>query len=139
MKRLLTILCFSLVFLFSACGEETGELPPAIEVDGYKLQLSLDGEYYTVDSIIKDTTPFESMPTEHDGIPVTEIGESVFAERLDLEEVVIPENITSICANAFAGCTSITKVTFPEELNFLEIWHLRDAPLSKQSICPTSF
>jgi len=44
-KRLLflTILCFSLVLMFTACGEdETGELPEPIEVDGFTLQLSLD-------------------------------------------------------------------------------------------------
>ena len=47
---------------------------------------------------------------------VTSIGESAFYYCKSLTSVTIPDSVTSIGNNAFSGCTSLTSVTIPDSV-----------------------
>lgn len=51
---------------------------------------------------------------------VTSIGKSAFFECSSLERIDIPENVTRIGSRAFDGCTSLTKVNIPEGITIIE-------------------
>ena len=53
------------------------------------------------------------IPSEIDGYPVTEIGDSTFRGCTNLTSVKIPDSVTSIDDSAFYGCSSLTSVTIP--------------------------
>ncbi len=53
------------------------------------------------------------IPAEIDGLEVTGIGDSAFADRNELVSVTLPESVADIGANAFAGCTQLTTVNIP--------------------------
>ena len=63
----------------------------------------------------KDASGSVSIPESvtHNGVEykVTEIGEGVFQNNTNLTEVKIPASITSIGANAFAGCKNLQAIT----------------------------
>ncbi len=50
-----------------------------------------------------------SIPTDP---RITKIGGCAFKDRLDLREIVIPKNITSIGGGAFIGCPNVTSITY---------------------------
>ncbi len=60
------------------------------------------------------------IPTEVNGMSVTEIGMEAFLGREDLQSVQIPEGVTAVGVSAFSGCTGLTEVTLPESLGILE-------------------
>ena len=64
---------------------------------------------------LKSTTAVDgtiAIPAAYKGVAVTAIAENGFANRTDLTSIVIPENITVIGKNAFAGCTALESLTF---------------------------
>ncbi len=52
-----------------------------------------------------------SIPASINGLPVTSIGDSAFADRTSLTSVTMPSSVTSIESYAFNGCRSLTNVT----------------------------
>ncbi|MCM1313915.1 MAG: leucine-rich repeat protein [Prevotella sp.] len=54
------------------------------------------------------------IPSEINGMPVTDIGAYAFVDRVNLKSVTIPDSVTVIGAEAFANCTSLTSVTIPD-------------------------
>ncbi|MBR2025105.1 MAG: leucine-rich repeat domain-containing protein [Clostridia bacterium] len=93
-----------------------------MEIKYEKLTLSLnDDGSYTVTACEKDATNVV-VPSEVDGIAVTEIGESAFedCEKLvsitfndDFELFLRGKTIKQIGAGAFSGCTSLLKIEIP--------------------------
>ena len=51
----------------------------------------------------------------YDGYPVTSIGDDVF-ESSGITSVIIPNSVTTIGFEAFAGCYSLTSVTIPDSV-----------------------
>ena len=59
------------------------------------------------------------IPGTINGLPVTGIAASAFANSTSLTSVSIPASVTSIGAGAFIGCTSLTTITVdPSNANF---------------------
>lgn len=52
-----------------------------------------------------------NIPSEINGTPVTTIGNAAFRDS-SVTSVTIPASVTEIGANAFAGCTNLTSVTY---------------------------
>ena len=52
-----------------------------------------------------------NIPSEINGTPVTTIGNAAFRDS-SVTSVTIPDSVTEIGANAFAGCTNLTSVTY---------------------------
>lgn len=57
-----------------------------------------------------------TIPATYNDIPVTSIREKVFYNNKDITSVVISENIKSIGAQAFSGCTNLKQITLPVSL-----------------------
>lgn len=51
-----------------------------------------------------------TVPSEHNGSPVTEIGRYAFA-YVNVEELIIPDSVETISEGAFYNCKSLKKVT----------------------------
>ena len=54
------------------------------------------------------------IPAEINGMPVTAINSSAFANRTNLESVTIPASVTSIGTDAFRGCTALSEIVIPD-------------------------
>ena len=59
------------------------------------------------------------IPSTHEGLPVTEIGEGAFAGMETLRKMVIGEGVTVIRPDAFNGCLLLTDFTFPSTLKVI--------------------
>ncbi len=78
-----------------------------------------EGDDWTVD-----------IPADIDGVPVTAIGNSAFAYCEYLDELVIPETITSIGQSAFAH-TGLYALTLPASLSHIAPAAFREMPYLK--------
>lgn len=83
---------------------------------------------------------------EIDMTDFTVIPEELFADRDDIVEVVLPEGVKVISANAFENCQRLEKVVFPSTLErigeeaFVNCTSLKEADYGKNvKIAPTSF
>lgn len=61
-----------------------------------------------------------NIPSEINGTPVTTIGNAAFRD-FSVTSVTIPGSVTEIGANAFAGCTNLTSVTYGGDWSNLTI------------------
>lgn len=57
------------------------------------------------------------IPAEINGMPVTAINSSAFANRAKLESVTIPSSVTTIGDRTFYGCTGLTEITIPDSVS----------------------
>jgi hypothetical protein len=73
-------------------------------------ELSEDGSYAIVTGYDEMETDFVVIAATHDGVPVKEIQASAFAGCASLEQVVLPDTITTIGENAFDGCKRLMAV-----------------------------
>jgi len=60
-----------------------------------------------------------NIPSDINGIPVTNIGANSFEYRLDITNVIIPSGVTGIGDNAFTNCYNLSSVTMPNTLNII--------------------
>ena len=63
----------------------------------------------------KSATSVE-IPAEIDNLPVKWIGSSAFSDCLLLEDIIIPDSITSIEYDAFSGCISLKDINIPDSV-----------------------
>ena len=60
-----------------------------------------------------------TIPTNIGGLPVTDIGPNAFQNVLSLTSVTIPGSVTFIENDAFSECTNLTNVTIPDSVIIL--------------------
>ena len=111
----LTILCFTLIMIFTACGDEDvgGSNVVIKEVDNLKLQLSSDGTCFTVIDVKDKSASAISIPEAYENVPVTAIGDKAFFGCTAVREIVIPSKVTTIGKQAFDCCASLYSITIP--------------------------
>ena len=56
------------------------------------------------------------IPEMIDGLPVTEIGDSCFADNTEIEKVTFSDIIDYVGVEAFAGCTNLREINLSESL-----------------------
>ena len=56
------------------------------------------------------------VPASFDEIPVTSIGEGLFRDHTEIEQVILPDSVLTIGTAAFSGCTSLKLVKLPAGL-----------------------
>ena len=80
--------------------------------EGLVFELTSGGAAYAVcgnDSGLEDVL---TLPYYYNGLPVTTVNAGAFRGNPSLTEVVLPDLVTTVCANAFAGCSALASVTF---------------------------
>ena len=82
--------------------------------------LSNEGNSYLVSGIGSCIDTDIVIPSEYNGLPVTEIGNYAFRACNSITSVVIPEGVTKIGYMAFGYCSSLTKITIPESIETIE-------------------
>ena len=73
-------------------------------------ELSSDGSYAIVTGYDEMETDFVVIASTYNNIPVKEIQASAFAGCTSLEQLVLPDTITTIGENAFDGCKRLMAV-----------------------------
>ena len=83
--------------------------------EGLVYELSDDGTYYIV-SGYQGTAPEVVIPSEYEGLPVKEIGNTAFFSCQNLVSIEIPDSVISIGFNAFFECTSLKNIALPDSV-----------------------
>ncbi|MGN0607206.1 MAG: leucine-rich repeat protein [Oscillospiraceae bacterium] len=66
------------------------------------------------------------IPAEIDGVPVTGIKFTAFANYDELEEVILPDSIEYIGDTAFKGCKSLKSINIPDSVSYIGQWAFTD-------------
>lgn len=82
--------------------------------------LSEDETYYIVSGIGTEKRTSFAIPSEHEGLPVKEIGEEAFRNCDNLKNVIMLDAITTIGSKAFYYCRSLTSITIPYTVTSLK-------------------
>lgn len=77
--------------------------------------LSDDNQSYIISRVRASATNV-IIPSTHEGLPITQIGESAFSSCSNLMSVDIPDSITSIGDSAFYNCRSLTSIVIPDSV-----------------------
>ena len=86
-----------------------------------------------------DTYAFADTPwLEHHSDDWLIVGSVLLRYRGREQEVVIPDTITSISAEAFAGCTELTSITSPDSVNDIGMGAFRNCRKLKSITIPDS-
>ena len=82
-----------------------------------KFTLNSDGKSYSVTGFDTSYTDTDIViPSEHEGLPVTHIGNRAFHGCSNLTGIAIPDSVTTIGDDAFYGCSSLTSITIPDSV-----------------------
>ena len=100
-------------------GDLSQESVPTSDGGELKYRLNDTKDAYTVVGIGECGEGKIVIPNEHEGLPVTAIGDSAFYECTRLTSVNIPDSVTEIGYSAFWDCTGLTSVTLPNSLTSL--------------------
>ena len=98
---------------FSAAADDL-KGPNDVLTDGSFYYELNDDKTYTITRCT--ATIIDGIPSVRNGTAITAIGEGAFANSSAISDLVIPDSITTIGANAFYGCTSLRTVTLPKRL-----------------------
>ncbi|MBQ7325017.1 MAG: leucine-rich repeat domain-containing protein, partial [Clostridia bacterium] len=131
-RLLLTLLLAGTVLCSLAACENTDKTPDTTTTKDFAdtvltpseelhLELSPDGSAYQVTSVGNCTDRTVVIPATFEGKPVTVIGEAAFFRCQTVEEVVIPEGITTIETCAFTECTKLARVKLLDSLTNIGI------------------
>lgn len=107
-----------------------GYSSPSLVMDDYTAQFILVEDGPFAEPIPKKTvtitkyTGTEStviLPSKISNWPVTKIGEDALKDNTTITSVTIPDSVTEIGSNAFAGCTNLTIVNYAGDWSNLTI------------------
>ncbi len=82
-----------------------------------KIDTENDGiyDYARISDCAEDVINVE-IPSEIEGLPVTEIWSFAFMDCVNIKEIMIPEGVTFIANQAFYNCTSLESVSIPDSI-----------------------
>ncbi len=60
------------------------------------------------------------IPSIHNGLPVTSIGDSAFFNFIGLTSIEIPNSVKNIGTRAFNGCTGLTSIEIPNSVTIVD-------------------
>ena len=84
--------------------------------ESLSFMLNSDGQSYSV--IGRGTCKGTDIviPSSHNGLPVTSIGDDAFFGGVSITSIEIPDSVTNISEHAFAGCASLTSIEIPDSV-----------------------
>ena len=128
------LIIFVILGVFSSCGD-SNETEGS---EGLEYALNIDGDGYYVKGIGICTETKIIIPSEYEGLPVTEIGYGAFMDCDLLESISIPSSIISISDYAFKGCFSLENVTLPYSLTSIGAYAFADCTAVESITIPYS-
>ena len=78
--------------------------------EGLRYTLSNDGTYYILSSTGSCTDTDIVIAEEYEGLPVKEIGHSVFSSSPNRRSITIPDSVTNIGDNVFFNCKDLVNI-----------------------------
>lgn len=112
----------------TANNDVLGYSCPSLVTDDYTAQFILVKndlpDHYPKTVTITKYTGTEStviLPSTISSWPVTKIGEDALKDNTTITSVTIPDSVTEIGSNAFAGCTNLTSVNYAGDWSNLTI------------------
>jgi hypothetical protein len=76
-------------------------------------------DWYTIYASNQELEGDIVIPSEHDGLPVREIGDGAFSGCQKITSVTISDGIDEIGSGAFSGCQKIISVTIPDSVEII--------------------
>ena len=121
-NKAIYILTISLLLIFTQVCYVYANLLPAVwkttgnvTVDGVEYEwIDTNGVCYISVKNVNDATVLNVPSTVNNGSPVTVIRN--FKKLTTVKEVLLPDTVTEIEAEAFSGCTSLEKINTPNNL-----------------------
>lgn len=80
--------------------------------DGLTFSISSDISYAILSSVTTKAKVV-NVPDNYYGIPVKSIGGSAFKDNLVVQEVVLPETVTTLGDSCFKGCVALSRCNIP--------------------------
>lgn len=77
------------------------------------------GDGYILSDCAENVKGAVTVPSYHNGLPVTAIGDMAFYGCKELTSVTLPESIVSIGRFAFFNCTALSSVSVPDKVTFI--------------------
>ena len=93
------------------CGEKED-----IFSEGLEFTLLQSGNAYEVSDIGTCTDTDVVIPSAHNGLPVTSIGDDAFSGCESLTSIATPNSVTTIGEYAFSYCENLASVTIPDSV-----------------------
>ena len=78
-----------------------------------------------------------TVPATIEGLPVTTIDEKCFEGHTEIEQVILPDTVSTIGYRAFHGCSKLTEINFPSVLRKVDGWAFAYCDLT-EVILPSS-
>ena len=89
--------------------------------EGLEFTSNNDGTCY-VSGIGTCTDTDIAIPTEYNGMRVTEVGSSAFENYSRLTSIKIPDSVTEVGDHAFYNCSRLTSITIPDSVTEVGNW-----------------
>ena len=87
--------------------------------EGLRFTLNEDGSGYTLTGMGVCRDSLLVIPAEHEGLPVTTIGDNAFFSCNGLTGVILPGSITTLEDYAFGGCENLSSALLPDGLPYI--------------------
>lgn len=118
MKKCLSAILAVIVLVSSIASFGVTSL--AVDDGGFVFTLNEDGQSYTISDDNNPETGALIIPSTHNGLPVTAIGDNAFYDNRNITSLSIPDSITTIGSWAFSGCMSIDKIVIPDSVTTMK-------------------
>lgn len=110
------LLCLAFLSLFT-CVSIFADTETEIKNDIFTYTIS-DGKATIID--VGDTQKKVEIPAKFENYPVVALASGACGGNTVMEEIIIPDSVTSIGSMCFSYCTSLTNVTLPKKLTSIE-------------------
>lgn len=133
LSAVLILLCF----LGTAINADIG-IPPSRGEDpsGVVYEISKDETYVTIVGYCAWADSNIVIPSEIEGLPVTEIAKNAFTNQFELYSIVIPDSVVKIGDDAFRGCRTLLTVKLPAGLKELPMNCFYDCTVLDDLVLP---